>query len=102
MAEAGANRQPPGRLASINDSTRNDGFRQAMLKAALDTTPQLTDENYLVSKDKMSGLLELRGVLDALESTTTTLTTNKNAEIKLLLISKMDTVTHNNVINAKN
>ncbi|KNZ61862.1 hypothetical protein VP01_13494g2 [Puccinia sorghi] len=50
----------------------------------------------------MSGLLELRGVLDALESPVTALTTDENAELKLLLISKMDSVMHNNVINADN
>ncbi|KNZ51184.1 hypothetical protein VP01_4057g3 [Puccinia sorghi] len=50
----------------------------------------------------MSSLLELRGVLDALESPNTTLMTNENAELKLLLILKMNSVTRNNVINAKN
>ncbi|KNZ44618.1 hypothetical protein VP01_898g1 [Puccinia sorghi] len=69
MAEAGL---PQNRMVSANETTRNDGFRQAMLKAALDTTPQLTDKNYL------------------------------NAKLKLLLISKMDSVTHNNFINADN
>ncbi|KNZ60549.1 hypothetical protein VP01_15388g1, partial [Puccinia sorghi] len=54
--------------ASLPAKQLNDGFRQAMLKATLDMTPQLTDENYSVWKDKMSGLLELRGVLDALKS----------------------------------
>ncbi|KNZ62916.1 hypothetical protein VP01_12087g1 [Puccinia sorghi] len=74
----------------LNKSSRNDGFRRAMLKAALDTTPQVTEENYSVWKDKMSGLLELRGVLDALESPITQLSKDKNAELKLLLISKMN------------
>ncbi|KNZ50786.1 hypothetical protein VP01_423g5 [Puccinia sorghi] len=86
----------------VQHDFRNDGFRQAMLKAALDTTPQLTEENYSVWKDKMTGLLELRGVLDALESPITQLSKDENAELKLLLISKMDSVTHNNVINAEN
>ncbi|KNZ54549.1 hypothetical protein VP01_2917g2 [Puccinia sorghi] len=90
MAEAGADFQPPIRMVSSNESLRNDGFCQAMLKAKLDTTPQLMDENYSVWKDKMSGLLEIRGVLNALQSPITALTTDKNAELKLLLISKMD------------
>ncbi|KNZ54967.1 hypothetical protein VP01_2804g1 [Puccinia sorghi] len=102
MADSGANRGPPDPLHRLAKSTKNNGFRQAMLKAALHTTPQLTDENYSVWKDKMSGLLELRGVLDALKSPNTALTNNENAELKLLLISKMDTVTHNNFINADN
>ncbi|KNZ47886.1 hypothetical protein VP01_606g7 [Puccinia sorghi] len=33
----------------------NVGFRQGMLKAALDTAPQLTEKNYSVWKDKVSG-----------------------------------------------
>lgn len=70
MAEAGL---PQNRMVSANETTRNDGFCQAMLKAALDTTPQLTDKNYLVWKDKMSGLLEIRGGLDTLESPITSL-----------------------------
>ncbi|KNZ48115.1 hypothetical protein VP01_58g8 [Puccinia sorghi] len=102
MVDAGANRPPPDRTVTVNDSTRNDGFRQAMLKAALDTTPQLKDDNYPVWKDKMSGFLELRGVLNSLESPTTQLTNDENAELKLLLISKMDSVTHNNFINGEN
>ncbi|KNZ49426.1 hypothetical protein VP01_5016g2, partial [Puccinia sorghi] len=107
MADARAGSAP--RVASqevdldwLNDSSRNDRFRQAMLKAALDTTPQLTEENYSVWKDKMLGLLELRDVLDALESPITQLSKDENAELKLLLISKMDSVTHNNVINSDN
>ncbi|KAI9601972.1 hypothetical protein KEM48_001261 [Puccinia striiformis f. sp. tritici PST-130] len=39
-------------------SSNNDGFRQAMLKTALETTPQLLEENYSVRKDKMTALLE--------------------------------------------
>ncbi|KNZ54047.1 hypothetical protein VP01_3062g1, partial [Puccinia sorghi] len=40
--------------------------------------------------------------LTTIESPINQLTTNENAEIKLLLISKMDSVTHNNVINSEN
>ncbi|KNZ54758.1 hypothetical protein VP01_2861g1 [Puccinia sorghi] len=47
-------------------------------------------------------LSRLRGVLDVFKSPATALTTDKNAELKLLLISKMDSVTHKKVINADN
>lgn len=103
MAEPGVGPiNPRVAMAGPSETTKNDGFRQAMLKAALDTTPQLTEENYSVWKDKMSGLLELRGVLNTLKSTALPLSKYDNAELKLLLISKMDSVTHNNVINAEN
>ncbi|KNZ53408.1 hypothetical protein VP01_3247g2 [Puccinia sorghi] len=102
MADAGAAQVPVIRVNAPNDAARNDRFRQAMLKAALDTTPQLTEENYSVWKDKMTSLLELRGVLDALKSPITVLSSDKKAELKLLFISKMESVTHNNVINSDN
>lgn len=73
-----------------------------MLKTALKTTPLLTEENYRIWKDKMKALLKLRGVLDILESTSESLSSQDNNEIQLLLISKVDTITHNNVISAAN
>ncbi|KNZ54267.1 hypothetical protein VP01_2994g3 [Puccinia sorghi] len=90
MAEAAVGRNP------------NDGFRQAMLKTALEMTPQLTDENYSIWKDKMEALLQLRGVLTKLNSPIMPLTDDENDELKLLLIAKMDNVTHNNVVTTDN
>ncbi|KNZ54671.1 hypothetical protein VP01_2888g2 [Puccinia sorghi] len=83
-------------------STANDGFRQAMLKTALETIPQLTEENYSIWKDKMTALLKLRGVLTALENSATALGESDDAELVMLLLSKMDSVTHNNVVTADN
>lgn len=79
-----------------------DSFRQAMLKTALETTPLLTEENYGIWMDKMKALLKLRGVLDTLESALNHLSPQDNDKIQLLLISKVDSVTHNNVISAAN
>ncbi|KAI7935382.1 hypothetical protein MJO28_016253 [Puccinia striiformis f. sp. tritici] len=86
-------------------SSNNDGFRQAMLKTALETTPQLLEENYSVRKDKMTALLELRGVLNLLEankSDSPPLETDINTELKLLFISKIDSATHSNTVSAEN
>ncbi|KNZ59062.1 hypothetical protein VP01_1807g4 [Puccinia sorghi] len=80
----------------------NDGFRQAMLKTALETIPQLNEENYSIWKDKMTALLKLRGVLTALNNTGTPLGDSDNAELTMLLLSKMDSVTHQNVVTADN
>ncbi|KNZ60492.1 hypothetical protein VP01_1546g3 [Puccinia sorghi] len=80
----------------------HDGFRQAMLKTALETIPQLTEENYSIWKDKMTALLKLRGVLAALNNVAVPLAASDNAELTLLIISKMDSVTHNNVVTADN
>ncbi|POW04228.1 hypothetical protein PSTT_10533 [Puccinia striiformis] len=84
-------------------TSNNDGFRQAMLKTALETTPQLAEENYSIWKDKMTALLQLRGVLKALDSEepdVIPLADDVNAELNLLFISKIDSVTHNNIVTA--
>ncbi|KNZ49281.1 hypothetical protein VP01_510g18 [Puccinia sorghi] len=59
-------------------------------------------ENYAIWKDKMTVLLQLWGVLNRLNSPNGVLNNNKNAEMKLLIIAKMDSVTHNNVVTASN
>ena len=79
-----------------------DPFRQAMLKTALDTTPLLTEENYGVWKDKMTAILELRGLLNTLEDANRSLFPDDDTELRLLILSKMDTLTHNNVVTADN
>ncbi|KNZ50330.1 hypothetical protein VP01_4489g2 [Puccinia sorghi] len=66
----------------------NDGFRQAMLKTALETIPQLTEKNYSIWRDKITALLKLWETI--------------NAELVMLLLSKMDSVTHNSVVTAEN
>ncbi|PLW06338.1 hypothetical protein PCANC_26456 [Puccinia coronata f. sp. avenae] len=86
---------------NMADGARN-GFRQAMLKTALETIPQLTEENYSIWKDKLMALLKLRGVLNTLNNADVPLGESDNAELTLLIISKMESVTHNNVVTAKN
>jgi hypothetical protein len=46
----------------------------------------------------MTGLLELRGVLATLNSPVRDLLQEKNSKIQLLLLAKIDSVTHNNVV----
>ncbi|KNZ63038.1 hypothetical protein VP01_1193g1, partial [Puccinia sorghi] len=77
----------PAPMASIGAS---NGFRQAMLKTALETVPQLNKENYSIWKDKMTALLKLRGVLMSLNNTQIPLGESDNAELMMLLLSKMD------------
>ncbi|KNZ51984.1 hypothetical protein VP01_3740g2 [Puccinia sorghi] len=92
----------PAPLPAMANNNAHDGFRQAMLKTALETIPQLTEENYSIWKDKMTALLKLRGVLAALNNANVPLGASDDAELTLLIISKMDSVTHNNVVTADN
>ncbi|KNZ57551.1 hypothetical protein VP01_2129g6 [Puccinia sorghi] len=101
MAEQHVPGQPRIQAAAIIPNA-GDGFRQAMLKTALETIPQLTEENHSIWKDKMTALLKLRGVLNALENSAIPLGESDDAELVMLLLSKMDSVTHNNVVTAEN
>lgn len=89
-------------MAESSSNFSGDGFQQAMLKTALETIPLLSEDNYGIWRDKMNGLLQLRGVLTTLESSSDQLSSLENDEIQLLLISKVDLVTHNNIVTATN
>ena len=93
---------PPQLPAAAIIPNAGNGFRQAMLKMALEKILQLTEENYSIWKDKMTALLKLRGALNTLENSNIPLGESENAELVMLLLSKMDSVTHNNVVTAKN
>ncbi|KNZ54014.1 hypothetical protein VP01_3075g2 [Puccinia sorghi] len=101
MAENAPNvLRPAAKALTIVGS--NDGFRQAMLKKALDKIPQLTEENYSIWKDKMTALLKLQGVLKSINDQSIPLGESDNAELTMLLLAKMDSVTHNNVVTPDN
>ncbi|KNZ47798.1 hypothetical protein VP01_6130g1, partial [Puccinia sorghi] len=53
-------------------------------------------------RDKITALLKLRGVLNAINDTSVPLGETIDAELVMLLLSKMDSVTHNNVVTADN
>ncbi|KNZ50444.1 hypothetical protein VP01_4422g1 [Puccinia sorghi] len=78
---ADANQQHTQPMAA--QAPQTDGFCQAMLKTALETIPQLTEENYPIWKDKMEALLEMRGLLKTLNSPARALFMDDNAELKL-------------------
>lgn len=75
-----------------------DPLRQAMLKTALETIPMLGENNYGIWKDKMDAILNVRGCSKAINGENTQLEPNVNDDLKLLLISKLDSSTHNNVV----
>lgn len=84
------------------EGSSNNGFRQIILKAALEAVPILTDENYSIWKDKMTILLELKGVKEALEDNTKNVGSTDDMEICVILLSQIDSITHNNVVNPSN
>ena len=84
------------------EGSSNDGFRQIILKAALEAVPILSEENYLIWKDKMTILLELKGVKEALENDSKTLSPIDDMEIRVILLSRINSVTNNNVVKSSN
>ncbi|KNZ59813.1 hypothetical protein VP01_1659g4 [Puccinia sorghi] len=87
---------------AVSRSNSGNGFFQGMLITELETIPQLTEENHSIWKDKITALLKLRGVLKAMDNPNIPLGESDNAELVMLLLSKMDSVTHNNVVMAEN
>lgn len=79
-----------------------DGFQQIMLKAALEAVPNLTDKNYSIWKDKITILLKLKGTKQILEDDTKTLSPMDNLETRVIILSKIDTIMLNNVVNSDN
>lgn len=84
------------------EGSNNDGFRQIILKAALEAVPILSDKNYSIWKEKMTMLLELKGVKEALKDDSKNLNPNNDMETQLILLSCINSVTHNNVVNPTN
>ncbi|KNZ51734.1 hypothetical protein VP01_3835g1 [Puccinia sorghi] len=66
----------------------SDGFQQAILKTVLEMIPQLMEEYYSIWRDKSTALLKLWRTI--------------NAELVMLFLSKMDSMTHINVVTAEN
>lgn len=85
-----------------SSSISNDGFTQIMLKAALEAVPILTEENYSMWKDKISILLELKNVKTALEDETKQLNKMEDIEVRVIILSKIDSITHTNVVTPEN
>lgn len=77
-------------------------FRQPMLKTALETILLLGEENYGIWRDKMDAILDVRGCLTAINDETSILETAVNDELKLLIISKLNSTAHKNIVTAEN
>lgn len=57
-----------------------------MLKTAREATPELTDENYVVWKDKMQGILSMQGLLKAVNIRKRAMFEDDHMEIQMLLM----------------
>ena len=79
-----------------------DYFQQVALKAAVDAIPQLTEENYSIWRDKVLLLLDLKQVKEAIVNSEGPLSAKDNREVRAILISKLDSVTHCNVVTSHN
>lgn len=77
-------------------------FPQTMLKTALETIPLLGEENYGIWRDKMDAILDFRGCAAAINDETSVLDATVNNELKLLIISKLDSSSHENIVTAEN
>lgn len=77
-------------------------FHQVALKASVNAIPLLNEENYSIRKDKMLMLFDLKDIKDAITRNEGPLSTKQDREIRAIILSKLDSTTHSNVINSSN
>lgn len=76
-------------------------FRQFALKAAGEAIPMLTEENFPVWKDKVLMLFDLKGVRNQI-SGRGELSPEDDLDLQAILMAKLDSKTHTNIINKVN
>lgn len=80
----------------------NDYFYQVALKASVDAIPPLNNNNYSIWRDKMMMLFDLKDIKDAITRNSGQLPTKQDREIRAIILSKLNSTTHANVVNAAN
>ena len=80
----------------------NDYFHQVALKASVDAIPPLNEDNYSIWRDKMLMLFDLKEIKDVITRNSGQLTIKQDREIRAIILSKLESVTHANVVNSAN
>lgn len=79
-----------------------DSFHQVALKASVDAIPPLNEENYSIWRDKMLMLFDLKDIKDAIIWNAGQMSVKQDREIRTIILSKLDSTTHANVVNSTN
>lgn len=79
-----------------------DSFHQVALKASVDAIPPLNEENYSIWRDKMLMLFDLKDIKDAIIWNAGQMSVKQDREIRPIILSKLDSTTHANVVNSTN
>lgn len=80
----------------------HDYFHQAALKALVNAIPPLNDNNYSIWRDKMMMLFDLKDIKDVITRNSGQLPIKQDREIRAIILSKLNSITHANVVNATN
>lgn len=79
-----------------------DYFHQVALKAAVDAIPLLNEENYSMWRNKFLMLFDLKDIKNAITRTSRQLSMRQDWEIRAIILSKLDSTAHANVVNSSN
>lgn len=90
-------------LGNMNKPTGAAGyFHQVALKATVDIIPPLNEENYSIWYNKMLMLFDLKDIKDAINRNLGQLSTKQDREIRVVILSKVDSTTHASMVNSSN
>ncbi|KAI7934024.1 hypothetical protein MJO29_016595 [Puccinia striiformis f. sp. tritici] len=99
----------PAIYPEINQNTRSQTAENSMerinstiLKTALEAIPLLTVDNYSLWKNRIGNMLDLQGLCDSLTTPDGTLTCMEDVQLQTIIISKLDSSIHPNVITHEN
>ncbi|KNF05167.1 hypothetical protein PSTG_01795 [Puccinia striiformis f. sp. tritici PST-78] len=77
-------------------------INSTILKTALEAIPLLTTDNYSLWKNRIGNMLDLQGLRDSLTSVNGSLTDVEDVQLRTIIISKLDSSIHSNIINHEN
>ncbi|KAI7963838.1 hypothetical protein MJO29_004265 [Puccinia striiformis f. sp. tritici] len=88
------------RAQTANNSMER--INSTILKTALEAIPLLTPDNYSLWKNCIGNMLDLQGLRDSPTAQDGSLTDMEDAQLRTIIISKLDSSIHPNIINHEN
>ena len=79
-----------------------DGINPTILKTTIEAILVLTKDNFSTWRTQITALLKLGGLKDQILDGQPALTENNNTILCAIILAKISTTTHNNVVNSAN
>ncbi|KNZ53819.1 hypothetical protein VP01_3128g3 [Puccinia sorghi] len=89
-------------LAEPSSSNKMDKINSTILKTAFEAIPLLSMDNYTLWKNRVENMLDLQELREELTSPTGTLSSPEDVQLQTILMSKLESAIHANVITHEN